>query len=146
MIKGNQSNCPPKNKTIRHKECDLSTILKNSQHTVEETDYSELLLLVLRRRKRFKVAGESMLPLLKPGDEILINPYAYQQSLPEIGDIVVTIHPQKDNLGIVKRVTAIAPDGNYFLTGDNLDASTDSRTWGTIKLQNIIGKVTSIFL
>lgn len=87
-----------------------------------------------------------MLPLLKPGDEILINPYAYQQSLPEIGDIVVTIHPQKDNLAIVKRVTAIAPDDNYFLTGDNLDASTDSRTWGTIKLQNIIGKVTSIFL
>ena len=86
-----------------------------------------------------------MLPLLRPGDEILINPHAYQKSAPKIGDIVVTMHPKKDNLDIVKRVTAVEQNGDYFLTGDNLDASTDSRDWGAIKRQQIVGKVTSHF-
>lgn len=117
----------------------------SNSDTLKETSYGELLLLLLRRRKRFKVSGESMLPLLKPGDEILINPYAYSHSLPQIGDVVVTIHPQQDSLAIVKRVRAIDLHGNCFLTGDNLDASTDSREWGTIRLADIVGKVTSFF-
>lgn len=113
---------------------------------LKETSYSEFILLLFRRRKRFKVTGKSMLPQLKPGDEILINPDAYRNSLPEIGDIVVTMHPQQDNLSLVKRITAVDHHGNYFLTGDNLEESTDSRVWGTIKLSDILGKVTSIFL
>ena len=86
-----------------------------------------------------------MFPLLQPGNEILIDPYAYKKSPPKLNDIVVTKHPQKPEIIIVKRVTAIDGKINYFLTGDNLADSTDSRHWGSVKSQDILGKVTSHF-
>ncbi|MEN9566909.1 MAG: hypothetical protein RLZZ69_2105 [Cyanobacteriota bacterium] len=113
--------------------------------TLPKTTYRELLLLLLGRRKRLKIVGESMLPLLQPGDEILLDIYAYRKYLPQIGDIVVTLHPLQVNLPIVKRITALKENNSYFVTGDNAEASTDSRHWGTIKFSEIIGKVTSKF-
>lgn len=110
-----------------------------------ETHFQELLFWLLGRRKRLKVTGISMLPLLQPGEEILINPYAYQKFKPKVNDIVVTTSPHYRELAIVKRITAIDLDGKYFLSGDNPAASTDSRHWGTIETQDIIGKVTSRF-
>lgn len=110
-----------------------------------KTTYRELLLLLLRRRKRLKVVGESMLPLLQPGDEILLDLHAYQKYSPQIGDIIVTLHPLQVNLPIVKRITALKEDNSYFVTGDHAEASTDSRHWGTIEFSDIMGKVTSKF-
>ena len=109
------------------------------------TGYRELLLLLLCRRKRLKVVGESMLPLLKPRDEILFDPYAYTKSLAQIDDIVVTVHPRQRSLTIVKRIAALDSSNSYFLLGDNLEGSTDSRHWGTIQHVDLLGKVTSQF-
>jgi len=103
------------------------------------------MLLLLRRRKRLKVVGESMLPSLEPGDEILFDPYAYTNSLPQIDDIVVTVHPRQKSLLIVKRIAALDSQNRCFLLGDNLEGSTDSRHWGTIKPADLIGKVSSHF-
>jgi len=86
-----------------------------------------------------------MLPLLKPGEEILIDPHAYKKSLPQIDDIIVTVHPLHKNLTIVKRIAAQKSVSHYFLLGDNLQGSTDSRHWGTIKFADIMGKVSSKF-
>jgi len=86
-----------------------------------------------------------MLPLLQPGDEILIDPHAYTKLLPQIDDIVVTVHPWQKNLTIVKRIAALDSQERYWLLGDNPQRSTDSRHWGTIELADIIGKVTSQF-
>jgi phage repressor protein C with HTH and peptisase S24 domain len=57
---------------------------------ISEITIKEFLLWLLRKRKRMRVTGNSMLPLFKPGEEILINPQAYKKSLPKIGDVVVT--------------------------------------------------------
>ncbi len=111
-----------------------------------ESSNWELLLWLLRKRKRFRVTGNSMLPLLQPGEEILVNLSAYQKSFPEVGDIVVANHPNRPNFQIVKRVTLVNEDGNCFLIGDNPTESTDSRSFGTVNPNNILGKVTSRFI
>lgn len=105
----------------------------------------EFFFWILRRRKRFRVTGISMQPLLQPGEEILINPYAYRKVLPQVNHLVVAIHPEKEGLEIIKRVTYLTDDGTFFLLGDNLAHSSDSRDFGTVTLKNIMGKVTSKF-
>ena len=110
-----------------------------------DINYQEFFLWILRRRKRFRVTGNSMQPLLQPGEEVVINPDAYKKALPQVNDVVVAIHPSKESLEIVKRISSISEDGKFFLLGDNLDCSTDSRSFGTVSLENIVGKVTSRF-
>lgn len=110
-----------------------------------DTGYYEFMLWILGKRKRFRITGLSMQPLLPPETEVLINPHAYKQALPQINDLIVAIHPHRENLEIIKRVHYIAEDGTFFLLGDNLDYSSDSRSFGTIALENIIGKVTNRF-
>ena len=104
----------------------------------------KLLQLLVGMRKRLRVSGPSMLPELQPGDEILFNPKAYRQKLPKVGDIVVARHPYQAKI-IIKRVALVLEDGSCFLTGDNLEASTDSRSYGFITLDRILGKVTNKF-
>ena len=112
---------------------------------LSDITYSEFFLWIFRRRKRFRVTGNSMQPLLQPGEEILINPFAYQKVSPQINDLVVAMHPHQEGLEIVKRIHRIDEDGTFFLLGDNLAHSTDSRSFGTISQEKIIGKVTSRF-
>ena len=114
-------------------------------NTLPEANYREFLLWLLRQRKRFQVTGNSMLPLLKPNEEVLVAPSAYRKSLPDVGDVVVLVHPIRSELILVKRIAAIDLDNNCFLLGDNLTESQDSRHWGTVKYTNLIGKVTSRF-
>jgi nickel-type superoxide dismutase maturation protease len=103
-----------------------------------------LLLLLLRRRRRFRVSGESMAPLLNPGDEVLIDPGAYRESPPRPGDIVVARHPFRTDIQIVKRVATVS-GAQCSLAGDNPNESSDSRTFGEVPLEQIIGKVTARF-
>jgi nickel-type superoxide dismutase maturation protease len=112
---------------------------------IKETSYKELFLWLLGKRQRLRVTGESMLPLLKPGEEILVDSQAYQNSCPQIGDLVVAIHPHHSELRIVKRVILTLEDGSCFLQGDNSAGSSDSRSFGAVNLKQIVGKVTSRF-
>ena len=83
-----------------------------------------------------------MIPLLKPGDEVLLDPRAYRHMAPEIGDIVVVPHPAKPNLKIIKRIAAVHLDGTVNLQGENPFESTD---FDAVPAGTILGKVTSRF-
>lgn len=86
-----------------------------------------------------------MFPLLKAGEEVLIDTKAYHDCSPEIGDLVIAWHPHQPNLRIIKRVVQVDEKGNCFLMGENSLESSDSRSFGSINPQQIIGKVTSKF-
>ena len=105
----------------------------------------ELLLWLIRRRQRVQVTGNSMLPLLNPGDEVLVDQRAYRYALPQASDIVIAQHPQRTDLRLIKRVVSITKDGRYILKGDNPLESTDSRTFGTVTVEQILGRVTCRF-
>ncbi len=105
----------------------------------------EFLLWLLRLRRRVRVSGNSMLPLLKPGDEVLADPRVYRHTAPCPGDIVVAQHPQRTNLHIIKRVVSVTENGCCILKGDNPAESTDSRSFGPITPEQILGRVTRRF-
>ena len=86
-----------------------------------------------------------MFPLLKAGEEVLVDTKAYHCCLPEIGDLVVAWHPYQPNLRIIKRVVRVDENGECFLMGENSLESNDSRSFGCVSLQHIIGKLTSKF-
>lgn len=113
--------------------------------TLQDINYWELLLWLLRKRKRFRVTGLSMTPLLQPGEEILVDFHAYHQSFPQVGDLVIAAHPYYSDLRIIKRVVSVAEDGYCFLQGDNLAQSTDSRSFGMVSIEKICGRVTGRF-
>ncbi|PIE35338.1 nickel-type superoxide dismutase maturation protease [candidate division KSB3 bacterium] len=112
---------------------------------VRLVNMKELLLWGVRFRRRFRITGMSMTPLLKPGDEILIDPRAYRRHSPCVGDIVVARHPYRMDVRVIKRVAQVLNNDRYDLQGDNSIASTDSRSFGVVPRQHILGQVTSRF-
>ena len=108
-------------------------------------NWREFLLWFVGRRRRFRVTGQSMVPLLQPQEEVLADPYAYRAAAPEPGDIVVAEHPGRPRFWLVKRVLFVRENGDCVLVGDNSDASTDSRAFGAVPTAKILGRVTSRF-
>ncbi|NJL82172.1 MAG: nickel-type superoxide dismutase maturation protease [Chloroflexaceae bacterium] len=108
------------------------------------SNYRELFLWLLGRRRRFRVTGPSMLPLLRPGEEVLVQAIAKDSQGPQAGEIVIARHPDQPGLRLIKRVKAV-DGGLYFLQGDNDRESTDSRSFGAVPWEQILGKVTSRF-
>jgi len=84
---------------------------------------------------RFKVEERSMEPTLYPGDTILARKYFNLRK----GDVVIFKHPEKE-IKLVKRVAKIE-NGRYLVEGDNKEMSSDSRKFGMIERESIIGKV-----
>jgi nickel-type superoxide dismutase maturation protease len=113
--------------------------------SLPESGPRELLLWLLRLRKRVAVTGRSMIPNFQPGDEILVDLRAYRQEPPQAGDIVLAFRPDRTDVTMIKRVASVAHDGRLILLGDNPAASTDSRSFGPVPPANILGKATSKF-
>lgn len=102
-----------------------------------EASFYEIALIFLGKRFRYIVEGNSMLPILKDGDEVLVD----KNAAIEVGDIVVARHPLEQITQVMKRVERINEHGHYFLVGDNAEESTDSRHYGAVTKDYIKGKV-----
>lgn len=91
--------------------------------------------------RRFRVEDQSMRPTLKPGDYVLVNRWAFRFHPPSPGDLVVVQDPQEPARFLVKRVSERTPTGAIRLAGDNEGTSRDSRAFGPVAMDRIIGKV-----
>lgn len=105
-----------------------------------EASFYELAQIFLGARHKYICEGTSMNPTLRDGEVVLVD---RKPEKIEIGDIVVAKHPVEQTSEIVKRVERINERGHYFLVGDNLEDSNDSRTFGAVTREYIKGKVVS---
>ncbi len=87
-----------------------------------------------------------MEPLLHEGQVVFVDRHAYRTADPTEGDIVVAHHPWRSELLIVKRVESVGPDRRYHLVSENRAAAEaqDSRTFGPVRTEQIVGRVTSV--
>jgi signal peptidase I len=140
-----------------------------------------VLVLVVARVffvEPFKTDGESMLPTLRSGDQVLVDKRAYRDRLPHRGDLVVFHAPRSgdvtlkraiglpgDTVGIEDGVLVVngrrkvesyadpeaidsvyfgpvrVRPGTVFLLGDNRLNSRDSRDFGAVARDELIGRV-----
>jgi signal peptidase I len=98
------------------------------------------------------VEGRSMLPSLKPGSILFVNRMAYGFRLPWMKEYLVSWNsPKKNDIVVfitpmghtaVKRCDTIIEETYFFALGDNKNDSLDSRSYGLVPIDNILGKVT----
>ena len=99
----------------------------------------------------YAIPSASMAPTLLAGDHIIVIPY---RGAPQRGDVIVFRAPVPAGEMMVKRIagtpgdvveagagrTVIVPSGCYFVIGDNREDSFDSRNWGVLPRDLIVGR------
>ena len=80
------------------------------------------------------IAGDSMVPTAHPGDWWLMRRGARVRC----GDLVAFWHPDRIDLLVVKRAVE-ERDGGWWMVGDNPERSDDSRVFGAVPVDRIVG-------
>ena len=80
-----------------------------------------------------------MQPTLEPGDRVLVRRLG-RKPAPSLETVVVTWHPQRNKLRLIKRLKSVEETGLWLL-GDNPAESTDSRQLGAVPTNLLIGEV-----
>jgi signal peptidase I len=98
--------------------------------------------------------GRSMLPAIEPGSVLVVNRLAYgitapwtsryllRWGRPRAGDVVVFHTPRGE--WAVKRCGTVSEDQTFFALGDNSLESFDSRSYGPVPMDRVLGKVLGV--
>lgn len=80
-----------------------------------------------------RISGRSMGSTLPDGSLVIFR----RSGKISVGSVVLAYQAGRE---VVKRISKIE-DNKYYLLGDNLEESTDSREYGPVKRQDIRGKL-----
>jgi len=82
-----------------------------------------------------------MRPTLQAGDWLLVDPDAYAEASPQVGDLVLVPDPRRPARLLVKRVAEVHEGGReLWLSGDDPTRSTDSRSFGSVETVRVEGR------
>ena len=82
-----------------------------------------------------------MTPTFPAGERVFVNKAAYWFSKPRPGDLVVVRDPRQPDRLLIKRIDSEAGPDGWLVLGDNPQSSTDSRHFGPVGRELIVGKV-----
>lgn len=82
-----------------------------------------------------EVYNPSMVPTLRPGDQLVVRYGAVVRP----GDVVVLRHPFRQDLLIVKRAVE-RRDGGWWVRGDNPYVENDSREFGVVPDELVVAR------
>jgi phage repressor protein C with HTH and peptisase S24 domain len=85
-----------------------------------------------------KIRGDSLTPEYQNGDFVVISKIPFLFAPPACGDIIAFHQPGYGLM--IKRIQQITPDGRIEAIGSHPE-SIDSRVFGTVKKENVLGKV-----
>jgi len=115
--------------------------LQQASHwTINKLNWRVIFLILLGFRKYCKVDGISMEPTILEGDIIIYRPVKSQDEEIVQGSLIVINHPLKENIFLIKRVHFVNDD-SLDVRGDNQKESTDSRQFGLINKNQLVGTV-----
>lgn len=85
---------------------------------------------------RVRIVGPSMEPALRNNEWWVARRTATLRP----GDVALIVHPKRPDALIVKRL-ARRDDTGWWVLGDNPDQSEDSRQFGAVPAENVIGRL-----
>ena len=89
--------------------------------------------------RKYRVTGKSMEPTVKDGATVIVTRFFR----PKCNDVIALQHPTKHHV-LIKRIQEVS-NGRFRVLGDNNTESTDSRHFGLVKRNAILGKVVAVF-
>ncbi len=129
---------------------------KNSVWELIKFSIISLLIVIPIRfwiAQPFIVEGASMDPTFKNGDYLIVDEISYRFNEPRKGDVIVFHYPLDPSKYFIKRVVGLPGetitfnsqsvtlgDDEYFVMGDNRPSSSDSRIWGPVKQEFLVGR------
>ncbi|SEA02068.1 signal peptidase I [Thiothrix caldifontis] len=108
----------------------------------------------------FRIPSASMQPAVLAGDILFADKRYNRPGLKAVqrGDIAIFVYPNDRTTYYIKRIVGLpgdvmkveggeitVPAGEVFVLGDNRAASKDSRDFGTVPLQDVVGKARQIW-
>ncbi len=103
----------------------------------------EFLAWGLGRRSPYRVRGDSMTPTLSGGDLVLTRASENGWQRPNVGAVVVLRDPSRPGAILVKRVSSLG-DATFAVGSDNPLDARDSRTFGSLDTNDLLGVVTLV--